>query len=209
MSEDNILIDFKDFINENEINVQEVNSFEEKLLSELIMNDSNDKSFNINSLYQFQPISNTNSVNLKVVGNGNNRPSIFIYQTKFNGYLCKLVSYVLTEKDIKLAEKSCCIPILSLLFIRKNSTRFVLNLEFHTFDHIKTKSSLLDYVSENYQENKILCGFFGVYLKVQKHGKIIKTEIDIIKKICNITNLTYLLFKYISDERVKKMLCNK
>ena len=205
---DEEFVDFNSFV--NDLGLSDINNLENQLLYDVMLSEFDDKNTNnknenieAGKIYQFQPVTNTNSVTIKQVGYGYSRPTVLLYKTKFKGYLCKLVSFVMTDADIKQAEENCCVPVMSLLFDKKNSTQFVLTLEFHTFDHKKSKTSLFNYI------NGTLSGFYGVYLKKYKDGKLIKTQLDIIKTMCDKANMAYLLLKYISDERVKNLIINK
>jgi hypothetical protein len=106
--------------------------------------------------------------------------------------------------DIDEATKTCCIPVMSLIFDKKNTTKFVITLEFHTFEHIKNKKSLTDYITTN--TDILISGFYAVYLKTYNNNILKKTKLDILDKICDKANMIYLLIKYISDERVSKII---
>jgi hypothetical protein len=191
-----------DYINIDNIkDIREENNiskFEETIYYDSILEVEDQESNNI--IYQVQPVFLSNKSIIKSIGTSVVRPSILIKKFKFKGYHCELVSLVLNEDDLITCNKQCFLPVISLIFTKKNSTRFTLSLEFHTFEHIKQKKEIKKLI------NTELDGFFAVYLKYYKNQKLIKEKLEIINNICNKQNLSYLLIKYISHEQVKKMI---
>jgi hypothetical protein len=178
---------------------------EDSLLFDSMLIDNKDNTNMGETLYQVQPLWETNICSIKSIGIGLDRPTVSIKKFSISGYKCELVSLLLNKSDIDEAEKKCFLPLLSLIFNKKNSVRFTITLEFHTFDHIKLKKSLDELINKGIN----ISGFYGVYLKYYKNNELIKDKIDLINKICTKPNIAYLLVKYITHDKVKKLIINK
>lgn len=183
-------VDFNTMISEK---VQEADDREAKMLFEY-MSDSGSE------LYQLQGITGTNTAVIKYIGNSDKRPTILLHKFKFDGYLCTINSLVYDNSDIEEINETCCLKMMTMTLNKKNSIRAVVTIEFHTFDHVKAKKHISEYISRN--DDIPLSGFYCVYLKRYINGEIKKIKLDMLQQSIERNNIVYMLPKYLSHEEL-------
>jgi hypothetical protein len=172
----------------------QTSKFEDYLLfSDLHTENSKE---NTNPLYQLQTYAHQNIATLKHVGFSKKRPSVLVHKFKFKGHVCEIYNYLLNSSDLDEINTTCSIKIISLIIKKKGDIRGVINLEYHTFDHKKTHTNIIDYV------NKDLNGFYCIYLKKYNNEDLIKIKLELITDICDKQNMVYLLIKYLTHDQV-------
>jgi hypothetical protein len=122
-------------------------------------------------MYQIRAEKGGKGAVIQFVGKAKSRPCVVIHEFVFKRYKCQLVSYVLSDVDVKYANDKCELKMLGLLISsKKNKLVASITLSFYTFEHRKEKRDLGGYI--NYEEpgnklsaDKLLNGFWMYEMK--------------------------------------------
>ena len=149
----------------------------DELLSKSNIDKSNIDKLNLEKLYQIQGIKNNKGAIIKYIGERDQRPVILINEFKFKKYHCQIVSYLLSDVDIKFANDNCCLKMLGMLIKDNNNIIAAITMNFNTFLHKVENINIEKYIQ--YDDNTInIPGFFSYDLKyyVDNNEKIERIE---------------------------------
>lgn len=160
------------------------------------------------NIYQICGINEKPEAIIKYIGISKKRPTIKIHEFTFKRCKCEIVSYLLSDPDIKLADDRCTLKMLGMIItcnkgIKKNKVIAAITFSFHTFVHKRDKKSILDYVTFG-ETKKYLTGFFGYELKyVDEFGIINEKRIGEITQVFpGKTKCVYKLVDFLSDDKL-------
>ena len=162
----------------------------------------------IQNLYQIRGNTDKSSAIIKYIGKNHERPAIKVLEFKFKKYFCEIMSYLLSDVDINLAEDKCCFKMLGLL-IRNKKKHVVcaVTMSFYTFIHKKDKKSIMNYITQKDEIDKIdkdIPGFFGFEMKWLNSDKILKEERigNLLEKFPGKNKSIYTLVNFLSDTKL-------
>lgn len=167
------------------------------------------ESTSLEKLYQIQGITSKKGAILKYIGENYVRPTIIIHEFKFKKYQCQIVSYLLSDIDIKIANDNCTLKMIGLLIKNKKKVVAAITMSFYTFIHRKEKTTIEKYISQQEdKKDKILPGFYTYEFKYYD-GDIEKNErIKIFELFPGRTKCIYELINLLSNEKLS-FLFNK
>lgn len=154
------------------------------------------------NLYQIQGTQGKAGGIIKYIGKDTTGLVIIIHRFKFKKYLCKIISYILSDVDINIANDKCMFKILGLLIECDGEVVAVIILSFYTFTHKKEKSNITNYISNS--NNIILPGFYGYELKHKNIENIEESEMigNTFKLFPGRTKSIYNLIDLLSNDKL-------
>ncbi|AYV81881.1 MAG: hypothetical protein Harvfovirus72_5 [Harvfovirus sp.] len=156
------------------------------------------------NIYQVCGKNQKGNASIKFLGLSKARPTIKIHEFIFKNYRCDVVSYLLGDSDIRLADERCTLKMLGIV-IKGKKKMAAITFSFYTFVHKRDRKGILDYVTFGEGENeKVLPGFFGYELRTRDEKGLIREER--IGKLIDIypgkTQCIYGLVQFLSDEKL-------
>lgn len=152
-------------------------------------------------IYQIQCKKNNPNAIIKKICDNAIRQIIVLHEFKFNNFICRIVSYLLSDVDIKEANDVCSFKIIGLLLINNNKVIGSLTMSFYTFIHKKEKKDIFDYISKDVDIP--LPGFFAFDLKYFYKGSKKSERIgDILEKFPGKTQSIYSLINLLSNDKI-------
>lgn len=183
-------IDLDEFINNSNV----------KVIAEPNENNKSE-SIPFEQLYQIQGMKDKQGAFIKFIGQNSVRPLILILEFTFKKYECQIVSYILSNIDIKVVNDECGLKMLGLLIKYKDQVVAVITMSFFTFMHKWEGKDIMDFIS--YDNNILLSGFYAFDLKYYDKD-IKKTEKigSIFELFPGKTKSLYELINLLSDEKL-------
>lgn len=131
-------------------------------------------------MYQLKGKKNCSAATIHYIGNAERTPFHVIHKFKLKTYDCLIISYILSDADIDLAQEKCSLKMIGIIIQKNDEVKAAITMSFYTFVHHKEKKSLHDYVLYTKSEKKSIEGFFGFELKYpctnDPKNELIKTE---------------------------------
>jgi len=129
-----------------------------------------------NKVFQIQSEEDLEGGYIVEIGVIKEKPSILINQFDQDEYRCYILSCLHSIKNI--TSNKCSFEMIKIVMNRKEKNKLVpkynLILEFNTFDHIKDKSPLVEYISTEDRKIK-MSGFFTITVHNSKYNKRVRT----------------------------------
>lgn len=174
-------------------------TFEELIKNNNITTINNlliEENINLYKLYQFVGIKDTNNGYINHIGNGNYRPKVLLNNFTFLKYNCKIINYLLNEKDLEYSIKNKIIKMVGLMIYNKdNKLMVIISYEFRYYN---------DYTITDFLNKKELNGEFIINLKREnKKDKII----HIFDNYSGNNNIVEKLVKFLTHDELIS-ICN-
>jgi len=150
------------------------------------------------SLYQVCGVVGRGEAIVKYLGVSKDRPVIKIHGFGFKGCECEIVSYLLSDVDMKLVDDRCTMKMLGLIIKRDGGVVGAITYSFYTFVHRRDKRSITEYIDKN------VVGFFGYEFRFVDKGGVVREErIGVLNEVFpGRTKCVYGLVEFLSDEKL-------
>jgi hypothetical protein len=152
--------------------------------------NSIEKGYNV---YQFQPIFNKPKGCLYIVGKMKNIIDIVIKSFKYNNNKCLILSCLYSQEDLFDMQKSGIFSLIKLKIFSNNKLKYTLSYNMHTFEHIKSKKNIIEYVSVDKSEFTELGCFYSIVLHTDEKMKYIDKFKNINSRLGMINSLVKIV----------------
>ena len=161
----------------------------------LIDNNNEDEQIE-QKLFQVLGIKDTDKAYVAHIGFGIHRPKILLKEFNFQGYNCKIVSYVLNNKDIEESNKSKNLKMIGLLFTKNNIVKAAVSIE------LKTSNDIINSISDN-TIKKELDGEYIVYFRKNENDE--GMVLHVFETYPGNNNMVEKLIKFLTHEQILSM----
>ena len=148
----------------------------------------------LQKLYQIQGMTDKEGAYIKCIGQDKIRPVITVHKFTFRQYGCEIVSYILSDVDVKLDS----LKMLGLLI--KDNEKVVATITM-CFKLLENNNSILDLLDTN--ESKILLGSYVYELKYYENSTEKCEQIgETVKYFQGKTKSVYDLIELLADDKL-------
>lgn len=156
-------------------------------------------------IYQFQPKMNSQYATIINIGEMHSAHDVLIKEFDINNFGCYMISKLYDIDNLKLMEESCRFHLIQLLICHKNNPIACIYYNFNTFDHIKNKKSIIDFISN--QDKQIdLYGFYSITFHFKENNVDKYTTIKIEKLFPGNTQMMMDMTHCVTENEIQNIL---
>lgn len=161
-------------------------------------------------VYQFQADKDSKYAKIMKVGILNEIHDILIKEFDLSNKLkCYMTSIIYNFETLQNLEEACRFQLIKIIICNRGEKNIIpvakLCYNFHTFEHVKNKNSIINYISD---ENKKmdLCGYFSITLHFQENNIPKVINVQLFKTFHGKNEMLNSLIKCLSDDNIKNIL---